>query len=110
MYGMRGMVCHHNTDYYGDCAPQDWYMAAMPWVTGRRVAWPARLGALSPHGRRSVSAGDVSRCLRDMALFYEDFLMEVDGKLITCPSVSPENRYLLPDGYDTPVCAAPCDG
>ena len=30
MYGMRGMVCHHNTDYYGDCAPQDWHMAAMP--------------------------------------------------------------------------------
>jgi alpha-L-fucosidase 2 len=45
--------------------------------------------------------------LRDMALFYEDFLMEVDGRLVTCPSVSPENRYVLPDGYDTPVCAGP---
>ena len=45
--------------------------------------------------------------LRDMAVFYEDFLIEVDGKLITCPSVSPENRYLLPDGYDTPICAGP---
>jgi alpha-L-fucosidase 2 len=42
-----------------------------------------------------------------MALFYEDFLMEADGKLITCPSVSPENRYIMPDGYDTPICAAP---
>ena len=31
----------------------------------------------------------------------------MDGKLITCPSVSPENRYILPDGYDTPVCAGP---
>ena len=34
MYGMRGMVCHHNTDYYGDCAPQDVYMASTPWVMG----------------------------------------------------------------------------
>jgi len=40
-------------------------------------------------------------------LFYEDFLIEVDGKLVTCPSVSPENRYILPDGYDTPICVAP---
>jgi alpha-L-fucosidase 2 len=42
-----------------------------------------------------------------MALFYEDYLIEVDGKLVTCPSVSPENRYILPDGYDTPICYGP---
>jgi len=45
--------------------------------------------------------------LRDMALFYEDFLIEVNGEFVTCPSVSPENRYILPDGYDTPICAGP---
>ena len=45
--------------------------------------------------------------LRDIALFFEDFLIEADGKLVTCPSVSPENRYILPDGYDTPICAGP---
>ena len=42
-----------------------------------------------------------------MALFYKDYLIEVDGKLVTCPSVSPENRYILPDGYDTPICVGP---
>ena len=106
MYGMRGMVCHHNTDYYGDCAPQDWYMAAMPWVTGS--AWLAM--HIWEHYLYTKDLGILRRMypvMRDMALFYEDFLMEVDGKLITCPSISPENRYLLPDGYDTPVCAAP---
>ena len=106
MYGMRGMVCHHNTDYYGDCAPQDWYMAAMPWVTGG--AW---LGLHVWEHYLYTKNLDILRrmypILRDMALFYEDFLIEVDGKLITCPSVSPENRYLLPDGYDTPICAGP---
>ena len=106
MYGMRGMVCHHNTDFYGDCAPQDWYMAAMPWVTGS--AW------LGLHvWEHYLYTGDLDvlkrmyPVLRDMALFYEDFLIEVDGKLVTCPSVSPENRYILPDGYDTPICAGP---
>ncbi|MBN1777597.1 MAG: glycoside hydrolase family 95 protein [Clostridiales bacterium] len=106
MYGMRGMVCHHNTDYYGDCAPQDWYMAAMPWVTGS--AW------LGLHvWEHYLYSGDENLLremypvLKDMALFYEDFLLDVDGKLLTCPSVSPENRYLLPDGSDTPICAGP---
>ena len=106
MYGMRGMVCHHNTDFYGDCAPQDWYMAAMPWVTGG--AW---LGLhVWEHYLYTRDLDFLRRMypvLRDMALFYEDYLMESEGKLVTCPSVSPENRYVLPDGYDTPLCIAP---
>ena len=106
IYGMRGMVCHHNTDYYGDCAPQDWYMAAMPWVTGS--AW---LGLhVWEHYLYTKELDILKRMypvLRDMALFYEDFLIEVDGKLVTCPSVSPENRYILSDGYNTPICVGP---
>ncbi len=106
MYGMRGMVCHHNTDYYGDCAPQDWYMAAMPWVTGG--AW---LGMhVWEHYLYTKDLNILRRMypiLLDMALFYEDFLIEADGKFVTCPSVSPENRYIMPDGYDTPICVGP---
>lgn len=106
MYGMRGMVCHHNTDFYGDCAPQDWYMAATPWVTGS--AW---LGLhVWEHYLYTKDINILKRMypvLRDMALFYQDFLIEADGKLVTCPSVSPENRYILPDGYDTPICVGP---
>ena len=106
MYGMRGMVCHHNTDFYGDCAPQDWYMAAMSWVTGS--AWLGLHVWEHYLYTRDVSfLRDMYPILRDMALFYEDFLMDVGGKLVTCPSISPENRYLLPDGYDTPICVAP---
>jgi len=106
MYGMRGMACHHNTDYYGDCAPQDWYMAAMPWVTG--TAWLGlHVWEHFLHTGDEEFLRDMYPILKDIALFYEDFLTEVDGKLLTCPSVSPENRYILPDGYDTPICAAP---
>ena len=106
MYGMRGMVLHHNTDFYGDCAPQDQYLASTSWVMGG--PWMAM------HAwEHYLFTGDVSilkrmqPVFRDIALFFEDFLMEVDGQLITCPSLSPENRYILPDGYDTPICYAP---
>ena len=30
--------------------------------------------------------------------FFLDFLIEHDGYLVTCPSVSPENTYILPNG------------
>ncbi len=106
MYGMRGMVCHHNTDYYGDCAPLDRYMAAMPWTTGgpwlAMHIWEHYLYTMDLDFLRKMYP-----VMRDMALFYVDFLIERDGMLLTCPSVSPENRYVLPDGYDTPVCVAP---
>lgn len=106
MYGMRGMVCHHNTDFYGDCAPQDQYLAGTPWVTGG--AWMAV--QIWDHYLFTGDQDIIRRMypvFRDLALFYMDFLMEKDGLLVTCPSVSPENRYILPDGTDTPVCFAP---
>jgi alpha-L-fucosidase 2 len=106
MYGMRGMVCHHNTDFYGDCAPQDLYMAATPWTAGG--AW---LGLhIWEHYLFTRDLGFLRRMypvLRDLALFFVDFLIDVEGQLVTCPSVSPENRYVLPEGYDTPVCTGP---
>ena len=34
MYGCRGFVAHHNTDLWGDCAPQDIYIPATYWVMG----------------------------------------------------------------------------
>lgn len=104
MYGCRGAVCHHNTDIYGDCAPQDVYMAATPWVMGG--AWMAL--HIWEHYLFTLDKAFLKEyypILRDFALFFLDFLVE-DGKgqLVTCPSISPENRYILPDGHDTPVC------
>lgn len=107
MYGCRGSVCHHNTDFYGDCAPQDSYMAATSWVMGG--AW------LSLHlWEHYQYTGDLDflrewyPVLHSFALFFLDFLVDDGtGKLVTCPSLSPENRYILPDGLDTPICAGP---
>lgn len=107
MYGMRGSVCHHNTDFYGDTAPQDQYMASTGWTAGG--AWMAM--HLWEH---YLFTGDEDflrewlPCMREFAIFFVDFLTEDgEGYLVTCPSLSPENRYILPDGYDTPICAGP---
>ncbi len=97
MYGCRGFVAHHNTDLWGDCAPQDIYVPATYWVMG--AAW------LCTHiWTHYLYTGDgdflkkMYPILEDAVLFFHDFLIPVDGKLMTCPSVSPENTYLLPDG------------
>ena len=39
LYGCRGFVCHHNTDIWGDTAPQDRYIPGTYWVMGG--AWLA---------------------------------------------------------------------
>ena len=107
MYGMRGSVCHHNTDYYGDTAPQDQYMASTAWTLGG--AWMAL--HLWEH---FLFTGDLAflrewrPVMREFAIFFVDFLTDDgEGHLVTCPSLSPENRYILPDGYDSPLCAGP---
>jgi alpha-L-fucosidase 2 len=107
MYGCRGTMCHHNTDFYGDCAPQDVYMASTQWVTGG--AWLAL--HLWEHYRFSLDREFLRAwypVLKEHALFFLDFLSD-DGKghLVTNPSLSPENRYLMADGFDTPICAGP---
>ena len=107
MYHCRGSVCHHNTDFYGDCAPQDVFLAATPWVTGG--AWLAlHLWEHYRFTRDEAFLREWYPVLRGFALFFVDFLIEDgNGHLVTCPSISPENRYILPDGHDTPVCAGP---
>jgi len=101
-YGARGWVAHHLTDAWGFTAPADgpwgiWpvggaWLALHPWehyaFTGDQAflkarAWPLMKGA---------------------ARFILDFLVvappgtPVAGKLVTCPSHSPENAFLLPNG------------
>ncbi len=97
MYGCSGFVAHHNTDHWGDTAPQDIYIPATFWVMG--AAW------LCTHIRRHyLYTGDLAflkeyyPVLKESVRFFFDFLIEVDGVYVTCPSVSPENTYIMEDG------------
>lgn len=97
MYGCRGFVAHHNTDIWGDCAPQDIYIPATYWVMG--AAWLCtHIWQHYLYTRDEDFLKKLYPILEDAVLFFHDYLIEVDGKLMTCPSVSPENTYILPSG------------
>ncbi|HEX3043987.1 MAG TPA: glycoside hydrolase family 95 protein, partial [Bacillota bacterium] len=107
MYGCRGFTCHHNTDIWGDTAPQDIYIPATLWPTG--AAW------LCLHlWEHYEFTGDIDflkkayPVLKEAAEFFLDFLVEDQkGRLVTCPSVSPENTYRLPSGETGCACIGP---
>lgn len=97
MYGCRGFVAHHNTDIWGDCAVQDQWVPGSYWVMG--AAWLCT--HQWKHYLYTKDTKFLKRCfpiMREAAVFFLDFLMEYNGYLVTCPSVSPENTYILPNG------------
>lgn len=103
MYGCRGFMAHHNTDIYGDCAPQDNWIPATIWVMG--AAWLCT--HLWMHYSYTQDLEFLKRAypvIAEAALFFVDFLEEKDGYLVTNPSLSPENVYILPSGEQGCCC------
>ncbi len=97
MYGCRGFVAHHNTDIHGDTAPQDKWIPGTYWVMG--AAWLCT--HQWTHYEYTKDLAFLQRTypvMAEAALFFLDFLVEHNGYLVTCPSVSPENTYILPSG------------
>jgi alpha-L-fucosidase 2 len=105
MYGCAGFVCHHNTDLWGDCCPVDRNLAASYWPTGG--AWLCL--HIWEHYRYTLDRDFLANhydLLRESARFMLEFLIENhQGELVTCPTVSPENIYILPDGQQGTLCA-----
>ena len=93
MYGARGWVAHHNTDIWGDCAPQDLWPPASYWQMG--AAWLCL--HILEHARFINDEAFLRKYLpmvKEAALFFEDTLQENDlGQLVVSPTVSPENKY-----------------
>jgi len=104
MYGARGWVAHHNTDIWGDCAPQDNYVPATFWPLG--AAW------LSTHiwehflyTSDQAFLEDYYPILEEAALFFADTLLETEqNELCISPSCSPENTYRLRNGQAGCLC------
>ncbi len=107
MYRCGGTVCHHNTDIWGDTAPQDKWLPGTLWCMG--MAW------LCTHlYEHYLFTGDKAfleekyDTMREAAEFFVDFLIEDDkGRLVTSPSVSPENTYITKDGAKGTICQGP---
>ncbi|MCR5848736.1 MAG: glycoside hydrolase family 95 protein [Lachnospiraceae bacterium] len=103
MYGCNGFVAHHNTDIWGDTAPQDVCISSSYWVLGG--AW------LSLHiwehylfDQNREFLEKYYPIMRDAAVFVMDYLCEDDDTLVMCPTLSPENTYILPNGEKGIIC------
>lgn len=106
MYGCRGFVAHHNTDIWADTAPQDIYIPATYWVMGG--AWMSLfIWRHYEYCKDLEWLQSYYPVLEDAVLFFVDYLVEDKGQYVTCPSVSPENTYVMPDGTRACVCAGP---
>ncbi len=106
-YGARGFMIHHNTDLWGDADPIDGYQWGI---------WPMGGAWLSLHAWDHYAYSLDRQFLRDRAwpilhdasLFFLDYLVDDGaGHLVTGPSISPENRYRLPDGSDHSLTMGP---
>ena len=101
-YGCRGWLVHHLSDIWGFTVPAD----------GVHGIWPVGAAWLCQHlfehyrfGRdRDFLANQAWPLMKGAARFILDFLVEapegspVAGKLVTCPSHSPENTFTMADG------------
>lgn len=104
MYGAKGWTAHHNTDIWGDCAPQDTCPSSTYWQMG--AAWLC-LHILEHYrftGDKTFIAGYLP-IVKEAALFFEETLVGTDeGYLVVSPALSPENTYKLPNGEVGNLC------
>jgi alpha-L-fucosidase 2 len=107
MYGAGGFVLHHNTDLWGHAVPVD---------GARWGIWPMGGAWLSLHlwdhydftRDRAFLATRAYPVMKEAAQFLLDYMIEdAGGRLVTGPSVSPENQYVLPDGTKGTLCMGP---
>ena len=102
IYGARGWVVHHLTDAWGFTAPAD----------GPQGIWPVGAAWLAQHpwdyycftGDKEFLEKRAWPIMKGAARFIMDFMVEAPagtayaGKLVTNPSYSPENAFVLPNG------------
>ena len=98
-YGARGFVAHHISDLWGFTTPGDRPRSGL-WPTG--AAWLTQHlweHYLFSEDRKFLA--EAYPVMKEAAEFFLDYLVDdprAPGRLVSGPSVSPENRYRLPNG------------
>ncbi|WP_210046031.1 glycosyl hydrolase family 95 catalytic domain-containing protein [Paenibacillus sepulcri] len=108
IYGCGGFVAHHNTDMWGSTQIEGNHMPASVWPMG--AAWLSL--HLWEHFRFGMDEAFLREkafpVMREAADFFLDYLTEDEqGRLITGPSTSPENRFIRSNGAVGSLCMAP---
>ena len=112
-YHAKGWVLHHNTDLWRATAPVDG-----PWgIWPMGEAWLAN--QMWDHyefsGDREFLRTQAYPAMKEAAEFIQGFLVEAPpgtpfaGRLVTNPSISPENRYILEGKPESLTYAATMD-
>ncbi|MBR3518407.1 MAG: glycoside hydrolase family 95 protein [Lachnospiraceae bacterium] len=108
MYGIeKGFVSHHNVDLWGDTAPQDKWIPATIWPMSG--AWLAlHVFAHYEYTGDEEFLREKYHLIKEAAEFFTEFLIEdSEGRLVTSPSVSPENTYRTEQGVEGCMCIGP---
>jgi len=105
-FGCRGAYMPHATDLW-----------APTWIRAARAYWGCSFGAggwlVQHYWQHFKFTGDIAflkqrafPAITEVAKFYSDWLIEDprDGKLISAPSTSPENRYINSAGESVATC------
>ncbi|MCD7872861.1 MAG: glycoside hydrolase family 95 protein, partial [Clostridiales bacterium] len=102
-YGCGGFCSHHNSDIWGCTQPATspdgdssseayaFWQASAPWF----------LNMLYDHYvflKDENYKAEILPLFKGCLDFYNDFLIEKDGVLVTCPSLSPENTFKTENG------------
>ena len=107
MYDCNGFVVHHNLDAWCDTAPLDHTRAGL---------WPMGGAWLCFHlwehylysQNRAFLAETAYPIICESAEFLLDYMFEDEnGQLLSGPSISPENRYIMEDGQIGFLCISP---
>ncbi|MBW4841029.1 MAG: glycoside hydrolase family 95 protein, partial [Paenibacillaceae bacterium] len=98
-YGARGWVAHHNVDLWRQSTPSDGEASWAFWPLGGvwlcRHLWEHYAFAPDEQFLRETAYP----LMKGAAEFCQDWLVPgPDGRLVTVPSTSPENKFLTPDG------------
>lgn len=100
-YGAKGWALHHNSDIWAQTNPVGEGTGDPKWAN-----WALGSPWISQHlyehylftGDQKYLKDTAYPLMKGAALFCLDWLVEKDGYLVTAPSTSPENSYLLPNG------------
>jgi len=108
IYGCDGFVAHHNTNLWGNTHIEGVLLTSSIWPMG--AAWLT----LHMWERYRFSRDEfflrerAYPVMREAAIFLLDYMTEdEEGRLLTGPSLSPENTFIHPSGAKGVLCMGP---